>query len=668
MSARASVVVVCALLVAASGAAEALPAAALGKPLPSPDLATGTLVVRVIDGAVDAPRAGATVTLTGDGAPRTATTDDTGRVRFEGLTAGATVTARVSVSPAVSSERMVVPDAGGLRVVLSTRPLRPSVRPARKLSGEVTERDEDAGAVEVRVTYDDLNDARPPAGVVVSLVGYAADDGIRVARRRTDAKGIARFAGLDATGAVAYYALAQLPRKRAADRLVSSPILLREGHGAEVVLSAALRTATSPPIDDNSERGEVADDKTPAAPVARGKLRVRLAGDAATATRIRVLDVATGKQIAQGVVPDKELVLGVAARAGQVLYVEATAAGQRVRSLPFEVVADRGAGVTLYVLPRVLAGYEVSGFADDAAMVFQMRVELTNYAWAPYRAPRTLAIPLPAGATAVETAPDMAAVVHGASVEITRPLPPGGVKLPVNFELPAVAGEVALALDLPFGAYTGLIAIEDEPGLSIDRVSPGLQVQTRQVGRTYRVIEGTSLPANQTLAMTVHLPRPRPEVALQHACRRLGPDATPLVGQALDFTLKRPDGRVLKLSALRGKPLLINMTATWNGMSRSEVPRLAALSLLLPVVMVASDADPKAVLDEIGAQPFPIVLDPPKQPDDAVGAVTQSWGVTRLPESVLVDRTGVVRFHFQNVRDWDTPEAQRCVRAFLAAR
>src|SRR5262249_9739364 len=109
--------VVC-LLAGAGQPAAAPNAARPGKPLPSPDLATGVVVVRVLDGSPDAPHAGATVTLTGDGAPRTARTDDAGRARFEGVTAGATVTARVSGGP-VSSEPMVVPDTGGVRVLLS---------------------------------------------------------------------------------------------------------------------------------------------------------------------------------------------------------------------------------------------------------------------------------------------------------------------------------------------------------------------------------------------------------------------------------------------------------------------------------------------------------------------------------------------------------------------
>jgi hypothetical protein len=61
------------------------------------------------------------------------------------------------------------------------------------------------------------------------------------------------------------------------------------------------------------------------------------------------------------------------------------------------------------------------------------------------------------------------------------------------------------------------------------------------------------------------------------------------------------------------------------------------------------------------------VLDPPAKPDDHIGAVTLSLGVKLLPESVLVDRKGVVRFHFQNASEWDDPVVQRCVKAFLAA-
>ncbi|MBC7978851.1 MAG: hypothetical protein H7138_28030, partial [Myxococcales bacterium] len=54
--------------------ATAQPAAALGKPLPSPDLAVGTISVRIVAGSMSSPVVGTDVTLVVNGTPRVART------------------------------------------------------------------------------------------------------------------------------------------------------------------------------------------------------------------------------------------------------------------------------------------------------------------------------------------------------------------------------------------------------------------------------------------------------------------------------------------------------------------------------------------------------------------------------------------------------------------
>src|SRR5262249_52623399 len=155
-----------------------------------------------------------------------------------------------------------------------------------------------------------------------------------------------------------------------------------------------------------------------------------------------------------------------------------------------------------------------------------------------YRAPGDMLIPLPAGATSVDLDSESPGVLRDASVEVTRPLPPGEIRLLVGFELPAKAGEVPFALDLPFGSDGSIIAFDDEPGLAIDHLPSGVHMEARTAnGRTYQVISDISAAPNESLAMTVHLPHPRPDVSLLHACRRAGAQPTALVGQTLDFTL-----------------------------------------------------------------------------------------------------------------------------------
>jgi cytochrome c biogenesis protein CcmG/thiol:disulfide interchange protein DsbE len=174
------------------------------------------------------------------------------------------------------------------------------------------------------------------------------------------------------------------------------------------------------------------------------------------------------------------------------------------------------------------------------------------------------------------------------------------------------------------------------------------------------------------MVMTIHLPTPGPDNTLLHACRGLAPDPSPLVGKPLPaVTFTQLDGTKLALAALKGKPALINLMATWDMLTKTERPTLATLATQFPtlaIVLLASDRDARHVATEIGPrQPFRVALDPPANLDENLGAVTTSLGIKALPESLLVDRKGIVRFHFQNARHWDEPEAQRCVKAFLAA-
>jgi hypothetical protein len=90
-----------------------------GIPLNVGDVAPGTVVVRVIKGSLANPLRNQSVELVGGDAPATATTNDSGRAEFKGLKPGARVKAMVTVAgERVESQEMIVPAAGGIRVML----------------------------------------------------------------------------------------------------------------------------------------------------------------------------------------------------------------------------------------------------------------------------------------------------------------------------------------------------------------------------------------------------------------------------------------------------------------------------------------------------------------------------------------------------------------------
>src|SRR5262245_23276139 len=112
--------VVAAVLLASSSAHAQLVGAAIGKPAPSPDLPTGTVVVRVVDGAITAPVPKLAVTLTNGKRTQTAVTDDAGRAKFENLAVGAGARVKIATKePTGTSDSFTIPDSGGVRVMLS---------------------------------------------------------------------------------------------------------------------------------------------------------------------------------------------------------------------------------------------------------------------------------------------------------------------------------------------------------------------------------------------------------------------------------------------------------------------------------------------------------------------------------------------------------------------
>ena len=95
------------------------PSAIAGTPLPAPELATGTVTVRVVKERMGNNVADQDVTLVSGPAKRTLKTDAQGRAQFSGLTPGATVQATTIVDgETLTSQEFAVPGNGGIRVAL----------------------------------------------------------------------------------------------------------------------------------------------------------------------------------------------------------------------------------------------------------------------------------------------------------------------------------------------------------------------------------------------------------------------------------------------------------------------------------------------------------------------------------------------------------------------
>lgn len=532
-----------------------------------------------------------------------------------------------------------------------------------------------SGQISVVVSY--AGGIKPKAATSVSLVAYAADKSVKVLTAMTK-DGAATFRNLDTTGATAYFALAQIPRKAGADRFVSVPVVLDATTGGRIVMHAIRPESAEPAYDGLAKLSSTKET------AARTKVHVQLQGATEENTAIEIFDAASGKVIAKGEADGDDLEIAVKARAGQVLFVEAKTKQDRYRSLPFPVVGDRGAAPAIYIYPRLLPSYRMGGLVDDASITFSGTFTVSNYSWTPWVGPdgQGPLLPLPERATKVDLDDDSkqrVAITKDGKLQVLRPVPPGELEIGVEFELAANnKREVEWTQTSPLGIFKGVVMFAREPGLVLPNHGVGKSVA--RDGTEYDTFEDTATPG-AILSFKITLPKPSPANALLHACRPLTPDAkSPLLGKSFDFTLPTIDGTKRSLTkARKGGPALVLMTAPWVHFATKEPAAVAALAKQVPGVTTAvvfSSTDAKEILAESGKLEKTLMFaDAPKLPGNdpmnkeaTIGAVTYGLGVTLLPETVFVDRKGVVRAHFVNAREWNEPEAVRCIKALAAQK
>jgi len=134
------------------------------------------------------------------------------------------------------------------------------------------------------------------------------------------------------------------------------------------------------------------------------------------------------------------------------------------------------------------------------------------------------------------------------------------------------------------------------------------------------------------------------------------------VGQTLrDATMQGLNGPPRKLSAFRGRPLIINVWASWCAPCRQEMASLERLAwqnhaARFAVIGISTDDYPDKALRLLEGSNATInhYIDRQLELENMLGA-------SRLPLTVLVDAQGRVVEKIYGAKEWDGPEALRLI-------
>jgi cytochrome c biogenesis protein CcmG/thiol:disulfide interchange protein DsbE len=135
---------------------------------------------------------------------------------------------------------------------------------------------------------------------------------------------------------------------------------------------------------------------------------------------------------------------------------------------------------------------------------------------------------------------------------------------------------------------------------------------------------------------------------------------------APNITLPGLDGRTVSLKDYRGKVVFLNVWATWCPTCREEMPSMERLYQELKgeafeILAVSVDkSGARAVASFMKARnlSFPALLDPE-------GQIARPYGVTGVPESFIINKSGIIEKIVIGPIDWTEPAVVRFIRTLI---
>jgi thiol-disulfide isomerase/thioredoxin len=154
-------------------------------------------------------------------------------------------------------------------------------------------------------------------------------------------------------------------------------------------------------------------------------------------------------------------------------------------------------------------------------------------------------------------------------------------------------------------------------------------------------------------------PQPQPDQPGWSGPREAAPtgklDRSRAGTSAPDSEFEDPDGQTTSLAEFRGKPLLVNLWATWCAPCVAEMPTLDALAARegerLQVLAVSQDLDGRAKVEEYFARQRFSKLEPYL---DAELALMSQLQVGTLPTTILYDAEGREVWRITGMEDWES--------------